>query len=701
VPADAEVDVADVDVVDAPEVDAVDTVTPDDTDADEGHDGYVDVGSPLADADGLAVWLARIDAPAPIVGVWLEVEVGGDRFPVGADPTSPPLWRVPPASEGPPVLDTVATWSIAPGEPALLDGPPWLLARQPKTRALELTVRAYRRDDAGDALLAEGTLTIRAGEGAELRQVMPAESPVRVWLRAEAGVAPLPDGLMMGALLNGNRPGLRGHVDAFVAEAAGRPLTLKQYAGARRWLLRPGCDSDAQCAPGGESYPCVSTCACHCDADACDCDFSALEATLRAHALGAARQVYGGDAPNEALSAARVHYVFKRSLGGTSSCDDNGEVDVDPTTYAAFFRAALEAAHRVNVSLGFPLIAAMSPQNESNHPLQDGRHRNAVGMLALGGDGVGLPYVDLIEQQSCDEDGCCVKDRYLVEDPDSVALLAAALVAAREWELEVAAGPDAALAPVIGMSVYLDSEQVDPLATDAEGEHPSVVTPAPRFFAQLAEALAATPGGGQDPSAWASSWIFVDTYPGSWGPPWFVTDDEVVHHFDPVAGVAMRYEAVRAADRVTERAAEATDAFEARFGTRPRYVLGETGWATFDRDEAAHARFVRRFFARVGELAARDPSFSGFIWFKDSDRLPPSYPTWTEGADPITGDVRPCDTWFLSRVGCAADILLQMEGQWGLFRWEGDILVPKPAWTAWSEGFRSNSHSPGPASPPM
>lgn len=657
-------------------------------------DTSIDVGPVLADADGLAVWLARLEAPdGPVEGLWLEVETGGDRFPVGADPAVPPLWRVPPAAEGTPELDHIATFTLA--SAVSLDGSAWLLARAPGVREVVLTLRAWRREADTDTLLAEVTTTIRAGEGHEVRQVMPADSPVAVWLRARAGVAPLAPSVGVGMLLDGNRPGLREPVDALVAAFGERSLWLKHYQGARPFLLRPGCDSDAQCAPGGESYPCVSTCACHCGADACDCDFSGLEASMRSRALSAARQVYGGDAPEATLARARVHYVFKRSLGGTSSCDANGEVDVDPATYAAFFRASLEAAHRINVSLGFPLIAVVSPQNESNHPLQDGRHRNAAGMLALGGDGIGVPYVDLLEQQSCDGAGhCCVKDRYLVDDPDSTALLAASLVAAGAWEREVQGGADAALAPGVAMSVYLDSEQVDPIAVGDDGGHPSVVTPAPQFFDELAAALAATPGGAVDPTAWASSWVFVDTYPGSWGPPWYVTEDEVVHHYDPEARVAMRYEAVRAADRVTERARAAIDAFEARFGVRPGYLLGETGWATLDGDEAAQARFVRRFFARAGELADEDPRFGGFVWFKDSDRLTPSYPRWTEAPDPLTGDVRPCDTWFLSRVACAAEVLLQMEGQWGLFRWDGDVLVPKPAWAAWVEAALSAIGAP-------
>jgi hypothetical protein len=681
--------VDDHDVVDvAVLVDARDAVAADAVADGEAVDA-VDASAPLGDGDGLAVWLSGLAAPEGLDGVWLEVAFAGDRFPVGAESASPPLWQVPPPELGPPELARVATWSLAAGQPTSLEGDAWLLARAPEVRTLDLTVFAWERHpDGGDTLVAEAAVSVRAGEGAAVRQVMPAGSPLAVWIRARAGVPRLPPSMAVGMVLDGSRPGLRDTVDAFAADLGGRRFWFKAYQGARRWLLRPGCASDVQCAIDGENYPCVSECACHCDAQDCDCDFSGLEAHMRAQALGAARRVFGADASPEVLAAARVHYVFKRSLGGTTSCEVNGEVDVDPATYAAFFRAALEAAHRVNVELGFPLIAAVSPQNESNHPLQDGPHRNAAGMRALGGDGIGLPYVDIIARQSCDDTGaCCAKDRYLVEDPDSVALLAAALVAGRVWHAAALVGPDAALAPEVAVSVYLDSDQVDPLAVDDAGEHPAVVTPAPRFFEQLAAALDATPGGSSAPADWASDLVFVDTYPGSWGEPWFVTDDEVVHHYDPVSRVAMRYEAVAAADRVTERARAAIDAFEARFATRPRYILGETGWATIDRDDAAQARFVRRVFARAGELAEADPAFGGFIWFKDTDRLPPSYPRWVDGADPITGDVLPCDTWFLSRVACAADVLVQMEGQWGLFWLDGDAARPKPAWEAWRAAF--------------
>lgn len=680
--ATADQDVAVEDTV-ADVVDVADsTADADDVDAAE-------VSAPLEEGDGLAVWLSALAAPDGLDGLWLEVVFAGDRFPVGAESAKPPLWRVPAPGAGPPELARVATWSLAAGQTTSLEGDAWLLARAPEVHTLDLSLVAWQRHaDGTDTRVAQADVSLRAGEGPAVRQVMPDGSPLSVWIRAHAGVPRLPADTAVGMLLDGSRPGLRDAVDAFAADLAGRRFWFKSYRGARPWLLRPGCASDVQCAINGENYPCVSRCACHCDAQDCDCDFSGLEAQMRGQALGAARRVLGNDAPAEVLATARVHYVFKRSLGGTTTCEANGEVDVDPATYAAFFHAALEAAHRVNVDLGFPLIAAVSPQNESNHPLQDGPHRNAAGMRALGGDGIGLPYVDIIARQSCDDAGaCCAKDRYLVEDPDSVALLAAALVAGRAWRDTALAGPDAALAPEIGLSVYLDSDQVDPLAVDDDGEHPAIVTPAPRFFEQLAAALDATPGGSAAAGDWASDLVFVDTYPGSWGEPWFVTDDEVVHHYDPVTGVAMRYEAVGAADQVTLRARAAIDAFEARFSVRPRYILGETGWATIDRDDDAQARFARRLFARAGELAEADPAFGGFIWFKDTDRLPPAYPRWVDGADPITGDVLPCDTWFLSRVACAADVLVQMEGQWGLFWRDGDSMRPKPAWEAWRAAF--------------
>ena len=707
-PADAEVDAIDAEDGDADAV-ALDTLDVDSAEPDSAAPDTAERDSaptdttppadtteppPLADADGLAAWVSGLAlAPGESTprAVWLEVETGLDRFPLHADPATPPLWRVPPAADGAPVLAAVTPWTLAPGAPvSLADDAPWLIASAPSVRALDLTLRAFARDPAtgADTLLAEAPVHLVPGEGATVRQVMPEAAPVRVWIRAASGVAPLPPATALGLLLDSSRPGLADPVAAFVADLAGRPLRLKAYHGTRRLLLRPGCDSAAACAPGGPSFPCVSTCACTCETpEACDCDFSTLEAEMRSRALGAATRVFGADASPATLATARVHYVFKRSLGGTTSCDDNGEVDVTPATYAALFTAALDAAHRVNIALGYRLIDAVSPQNESNHPLQDGRHRNAAGHLTLGGEGVGVPFVDLIEQQSCSTSGCCTQERYLVADPDVPALLAASLVAGRAWHTAALAGPHAALAPEVGMSLYLDSDQTDPLATDAEGAHPAIVTPIPQFLDELAAALAATPGASAALADWASDLVFVDTYPGSWAAPWFITDDDVVHHFDPATEHAMRYEATRAADAVTARTAAAADAFEARFGLRPRYQLGEVGWSTFDQDFAAQARFARRLFMRVAELAAADPRFEGLIWFKDTDRVVGAYPRWVDAPDPLTGRVLPCNTWFLSRVACAAEILTAMEGSWGLFAFDGAGYAPKPAWPAWHEAF--------------
>lgn len=653
--------------------------------------------APLGGEPGLAVWARALvnEGAEPVDGLWLELEVDGVRFPLGAAPENPPLWQIPRPGDGAPSLAEIATWSLAGRASALLAGDAWLITRAPGATWVEVRARIWRRaaGAAAGVLVADGVATIDVGRGSSLIRVTPDGAPVTLWLEAAAGVGGFGPSVAAGLLLGGRPAGVADAIDAFVDRLDGRDLHIKHYHGARPHLLRPGCDSDAQCAEGGESHPCATTCACVCDADLCDCDFSGLEATMRARALGAARAVVGADA---SLEAVRIHYVFKRSLGGTTRCDESGELDVSAATYGAFFREAVAAAHRINASLGYRLIDALSPQNESNHPLQDGSHRDGAGGLALGGEGIGVTYAEAIERQSCLNGRCCPADRYIVADPDVPALLAAALVSGGSYLADAAAGPDGALAPEIGASLYLDVERTDPIGVDAAGAHPPIVTPVPRFLDALAAALEATPAGGSAATDFASDLIFVDTYPGSWAPPWFTTEDELVQHFDPASGLAMRYEAVAAADRVMGRARAAADAFEVRFGARPRYLLGEVGWSTFDRDEAAQARFVWRLFARAAELAEADPAFGGFLYFKDTDRAEPTYPRWEDGRDPFSGERVACDLWLLSRLVCGTMLLAEMEGQWGLFRRDGEGYLEKPAWRAWTDAFFAYVPSPSP-----
>ena len=443
------------------------------------------------------------------------------------------------------------------------------------------------------------------------------------------------------------------------------PVVLKHYSGTRRWFGKPGCDDDLACAADGASFPCVTSCACRCDDVVCDCAFDGLEAAMQVDALAAAERISRG-APatrkaelDQAPERVRLHWVFKRSLGGSGNCAVVGELDVSPATWAAFFGRAVHAAAVINARVGYRLIDVLSPMNEANHPLQDGAHHNAAGQPMLGGF---ISFVDLIRQASCGAQGCCAPDRYIVPAPDVPALLAAAMAAAHDALSTI----DPAIAPRVALSLYLDTEQRDPLQL-VDGVAPSIVTPVGPFMRTFGAALAGR--------AFPDALVVVDTYPGSWGAPWFETDDGIVHHVDPTTRHVRRVDPVAAADAAIARTLAARDDIAAVTGTAPDMLLGEVGWSTFDGDEAAQVAFVERLFDGM----AATPEIEGFIWFKSNDRATFEFPTWDTAPNPLGGDDVACDAPLLGPILCAADVLAKMEGQWGLRRVDG---TAKPAWGA-------------------
>lgn len=586
---------------------------------------------------GVAVWLTSIrvaeGSPRRVV---IQLDADGLQFEVGAAPT----YRVVPR-EGEAEQLRRTPLSLVPGERRELG--PVLVAWVPKVPETAVAVRVIE----DDVVLLDERVTFGATSPMTV-----ASDGIELGFTTAIDLPPPPEHRTIGLHIDGAYP---------FDEALSQPIGVKVYAGARRWLLKPGCDSDAQCAEGGESFPCVSTCACECNDTGCDCDFSGLEAYMEQTALAAMRRVTGElGSDREAAQRVRIHWVFKRSLGGSTQCDVNGELDVSPETYGRFFEAAVVAAANIDTRLDAPLIHIVSPMNEANHPLQDGAHVNAAGQPTIGGF---LSFVDAIVQTSCAGGHCCAPDRYIVAAPDVPALLREALLrgAARAELL------DSGRVPHIGLSVYLDADQVDPLQLDEDGDAPPIVTPAGQFF----EALAARDGSVL-PSA-----LVVDTYPGSWGAPWFETPDRIVHHMDPSSARIVRVDPVWAADQALERAFAAGDAYAAAFATRAPYLmLGEVGWSTFDGDEEAQARFARRL---LDQSAARsEDHFGGFIWFRSHDRADFSYPTWTSAPSPLGGEEVACADG-IGPIICAADVLQQMEGQWGLRRRDDS---PKPAWRA-------------------
>lgn len=612
----------------------------------------------LGPGHGLVVELVSLELPADAngpVSVTFEVEADGLTSAIGAGPA---FYRVPAPDDATKDKQLVsqAPFTLAPDQRLTFD-PPRLVAFAPGAESLALRVEA--RDAAGATT--RDTIVFTP----ELSPTRVLEGPVRSTWQAHrpnpSGTSSDRRGLRIGLTASNPIPPA-DLIDRLPDDAT---IALKVYAGARRWLLRPGCESDEACAAGGANHPCVSTCACHCRADACDCDFSGLAADMEATAHAAAQK-----ADPEGLRA-RLHWVFKRSLGGTGNCDAYGELDVDAETYGRFFAAATAAALDINTRAGFRLIDVLSPMNEANHPLQDGAHVNAAGQPSIGGF---LSFVDAIRQASCSAGRCCAVDRYIVAAPDVTALTAASMAAAQAV-LDDARARDAAttsaFAPDIALSLYLDTDQVDPLQTDGDGHAPAIVTPVAAFSQALVTAL--------DGAPWPRDLVVVDTYPGSWGAPWFETADRIVHHMDPTTQRITRVDPVAAADAAIERAIAARDAFATASGAPARVLLGEVGWSTFDGDEAAQATFARRLFDATLARRERDPSFDGFLWFKREDRSAFVYPTWTEAPNPLGGDPVACDTDTLGPIICAADVLAKMEGQWGLARPDGGL---KPAWDA-------------------
>lgn len=643
---------------------------PDFEDGEDGEDGFEDLGevghdgdggdsaeppldaSPLADASGVAVWLvsSRPGSEAPPV---LEAFAGEQlvgRLEVAA---TPGFARAGPADGGvirSPYEGARSTTGGATFKPAH----PVLVAFAPTHDRLEIVSGEARVEFAAglpDRVRLEsghGTFELFAKTGAA-----GSERPIV--------------GLTYGEDLS-----VRDEVSALVE--AGKPILLKVYHGSRPFLVKPGCASEATCAEGGASYPCVSACACVCHEETCDCPLTDLEAQMRARALSTARRWVG----DGELSLVRLHYVFKRSLGGTSSCDQNGEVDVDAETYGRFFAQAVRAATRINAELGFPLIASLSPMNEANHPLQDGPQENGAGQGTAAGF---LAFRDAIAQATG-----CRADRYIADRPDVLAMLAEAMVRGE------AARADAPLAPEVALSLYLDVEQSDPFQVAADGAPAPIVTPLPRFFAALREVLAGRSFGDRE--------LWVDTYPGSWAPPWF--ERSGARHVEPGPDPLTdppwiwRAEPGFAADRAVERALIAADDFEAAFGRPIHVLLGEVGWSTFDLDDEAQARFLERLAVVSEATTFGDPRYRGWLWFKDTDREVRRWPSWSSAELPGGGVVLRCDEGELAAWLCMVDVFARMEAAWGLF---DHARAAKPGWARFIEAVERTRGEAGAAAP--
>ena len=639
----ADTEVADTEVIDTDVIDSAEVAV---LSADPGLGAHL-----------VAISLAA-GAPAPVS---FSIHVTADELAFElAD--GPSLYTIPSPADGTPKSSaSTPPFMLIPGERRTLTPARLLLWSPTLTDAsIALDVRGDTATAfAADLHLAAGTPTL----------VELTHGPLTLTIATRSGAPALDPETRIGLTLDGSL------VAADLADRVAGPIAIKHYAGARRWLLRPACDSDEACAEGGPSYPCATHCACVCDSPSdCDCDFAALESTMQTEALATARRLLGLplDSPDTALSRARIHWVFKRSLGGSGNCAASGELDVTPATYAVFFARSSQAALAINTRLGFRLIDVLSPMNEANHPLQDGAHVNAAGQPTVGGF---ASFVDLIAQSSCNADGCCQSDRYIVPDPDVPALAAAALAAANTALRDA----DPALAPHPALSLYLDTEQRDPLQTAADETHPSIVTPVSSFMATFAARVAALDLPPSDLGDLIDL-IVVDTYPGSWGAPWFETPDGIVHHLDPATHRIVRVDPVAAADAAIARAMTAADDVASIVGRRPRVLLGEVGWSTFDGDEAAQATFARRLFDAAAATQSADPAFIGMLWFKSHDRVAMSYPTWISAPNPLDPDTDvACETRLLGPIVCAAALLQQMDGQWGLIRTDG---TRKPAWEA-------------------
>lgn len=643
---------------------------------DAGPDTVVDPwndGPPLPSGRGLAIWVRaveRIEASGLGSGagdeagdlelrlrVWPEtVEPDAAAWvAVGPEPAWSRLSPVGPSGVERAELEA-ATIALGVGQ-RWAPVHPRLVGLWPDSESVSiaLSVRVGGAEGAGGVELSSLPRTVTGGHPSRWRMEL---DGLRVELEALASVdAATTAGPEVGLTLGDD---LSGREDVAALAVAGAPITLKVYHGTRRLLLVPGCATDALCADGAANHPCVSTCACRCDEAACDCNWSELEATMRMRALSTARRWVGSEGE---LESVRLHYVFKRSLGGTRSCEDNGEVDVDPETYGRLFEQAVKAATRINAELGFPLIASLSPMNEANHPLQDGPQENGAGQGTVAGF---LDFRDAIVQATG-----CRADRYVASRPDVLGMLAEAMVRG-----EAARGGAGSLSPEVALSLYLDVEQSDPFQVDdtVEPAAPApVVTPLERFLPRLADRLAGRAFGDRE--------IWVDTYPGSWAPPWYATGG--ARHVDPATGDLVRADPAFAAERAIERAVDAADAFEVVFGGRVEVVLGEVGWSTFDRDDEAQAAFLARLLLASRAMAWRDDRFRGFVWFKDVDRGPRLWPDWTEAELPGGGLVLACNDSVLASWLCMVGVFERMEAAWGLFSVDAaGARTPRAAWDA-------------------
>lgn|GEM_PF-2045033 len=673
-------------------------LTGDDAEADtaaEGADSDVTTQPPLDEGPlvdtpppvetGLAATISRValSASAPKErNLYLRIttqpttgpDFAGLTWHVGAEAA---LYRIPaPGDEaGSAATPTNAIgWALRPGTAVF---PGHLVAWRPGPSQIDVTIDVF--DERESAALGSFTLALTGESAARQRHWV---GDVLIDIDLATDVTPLASHAHAGISLDGSSSAaMEPYRETLRALFEVQSFELKIYQGTRPLLVKAGCDSAEACAAGGPNYPCVSTCACACDATACDCDFSALETQMEQRVGDTIRRLFPGTGPEAWPAGLKIHYVFKRSLGGTTSCVANGEIDVTPETYARLIAEAVAAATRINVRLGRPLIQVISPQNESNHPLQDGAHQNGAGQ---GTAAAIFTFAEAIERASCQAGTCCPRDRFIVDEPAVHRLLAASLIAAEATrDAQIADGVDAALVPEVAISLYLDVEQRDPFQEDDAGEKPPIVTPVPIFLEALKTALGA--------AAWADRVIYVDTYPGSWTTPWYSNEDGAIH-VEPASRRVLRADPVIAADRALERAMEATDAFAAVFGHRPATILGEVGWATFDGDEDAQRRFVARLFEAASARAATDNAFKGFLFFKDSDRAIFAYPAWTAsmalGDTPIPCDSSPFGPWL-----CSVDVLSAMEGQWGLFRKTAAGMIAKPAWDAFVQGL-------GDATPP-
>ncbi len=639
--------------------------------------------TPLGDGRGVAVWVTRvIQAPGPpgvVEGRTVEEDVVGPPTDTDADAGSDAGPTAPGQLLGTALLDEVPAFVAYRSTPDGVEDHPFDVAKGPrpgsdfKPDAPRLVVFAPDHDAAVVVLLpwpGSGSSQPYIPERAA-SSLVSAGSPSRfglyrdgliVELLAQTGVADATSfvGLTLG-------PSVAARPDVASLVASRRPIVLKVYHGARPFLLRPDCISGESCAPGGDHHPCVSGCACVCNDVSCDCEWTGLESQMKGRALDMARRWVG---PDGDLSLVRLHYVFKRSLGGTSSCDQNGEVDVSAETYGRFFASAVEAATRVNTELGFPLIHTVSPMNEANHPLQDGPQVNGAGQGTAAGF---LDFREAIVQATG-----CAADRYVADRPDVLAMLADALVRGE------AARQDNVLAPEVAMSLYLDVEQTDPFQVGDDGEPASVVTPLPTFLPDLHEHLAGRVFG--DDAIW------VDTYPGSWAPPW--SELGGARHIDPQSGDLVRADPRFAAESAVARALTAADDFAAVFGRKVNVALGEVGWSTFDLDDEAQARFLEHLALVSRATAARDDRYLGFLWFKDTDRGARTFPGWTVGELPGGGVTLPCNDSTLATWLCMIDVFDHMEAAWGLFG-AGPDAAEKPGWSAFIRAVEST-----PAMPP-